>query len=356
MLGYHTLPRSERSPAFWLNFWDAGHAGVTLFFILSGFVLVYTYGPARGAAIGTRAFLGARVARLYPVYLAALVIGIPEYLRMIRGLVGIPAFTLRQTVLVTVTTPLMLQAWLTGSTCRWNCPSWTLSVEALFYLLFPLLAPLLRGRSARALLGIAAGCVAVIFAIARLSAWSGTEGVISPLLIPDAYPHWPVFRLPEFLLGMAIGRWYSDRRVAGVPLAPRRARGAVILSVVAIGVLAATHASWGDKSLVIAALTVPFAVLVLGLAEGGGHFFARPAIVLLGEASYAVYIIHAPLHVYILGSARRLFPGSITEHPWPIFVVYLGTVLAVAVLLYQYLERPARRALRRRLVHSAASP
>ena len=52
--------------------------------------------------------------------------------------------------------------------------------------------------------------------------------------------------------------------------------------------------------------------------------------------------------MYFLGTARRLSPGSLTLHAWLVFWPYVGTVLVVSVLLYQYLERPARHALRRR--------
>ena len=95
-----------------------------------------------------------------------------------------------------------------------------------------------------------------------------------------------------------------------------------------------------------------FAALILGLGERGNRgILARAVAMMLGEASYAFYLIHGPVHVYVLGAARRLSPGSLTEHAWIVFAVYVGIVTGASVLLYRYLERPARLALRRRFAH-----
>src|SRR4051812_19791262 len=86
-----------------------GAAGVTCFFVLSGFVLAYTYLPAgsnglRGTA---RAFYLARLARIYPAYLLALLCGLGpalwspplSHMRLLApltGLVGLDTVTLTQ--------------------------------------------------------------------------------------------------------------------------------------------------------------------------------------------------------------------------------------------------------------------
>jgi peptidoglycan/LPS O-acetylase OafA/YrhL len=357
VLCFHALPRSDATPPLWLGFWDAGYTGVTLFFILSGFVLVYSYGPGDGTTIDARSFWGARVARLYPVYIAALVIGLPEFVRMTAGVPGIPPATPAETITTVITTPLMLHAWLPTAYCRWNCPGWTLSVEAFFYLLFPLAAPLLRGKSARALLAVAATAAALIFVAS--DAWFLAPAFIRPTELVGGdgiFPHSPLLRFPEFLLGMAAGRWYLDRRRIGLPLHRQRGRIAAALSVVTIVVVAAMHAGRMENSTLVAVLAVPYACLILACAEGPGGLLALPVVTLPGESSYALYIIHGPLHVYTLGLARRLVPGSLTSHPWLVFFVYLGTVLVCSVLLHRYLERPARRALRRRMVASPVLP
>ena len=82
VLGFHTMPRSGL-PRPVAAFWDAGFSGVSLFFVLSGFILAHVYG---GSAVSDRPFpsqrfLVARFARVYPAYAAALVFSLPAFVR-----------------------------------------------------------------------------------------------------------------------------------------------------------------------------------------------------------------------------------------------------------------------------------
>ena len=350
MVGYHALPRDDRSLAPWAAFWGAGHVGVTLFFVLSGFILVYTYGPVDGRPIHARRFFIARAARLFPVYFASLVIAVPDFVRTVMPLGPDHALPWTEIALAATTTPLMLQAWFPRIVCYWNCPAWSLSAEAFFYLLFPLFAALLYARRASSVL-LAAVCALVL-------ALGSAVLRASPTVLPSS-TGWlgslahslttPAFRLPEFLLGIAIGRWYLDRRLRGVPLAPMAGLIAALIAGCTIVAVAATSEPVPVDPLLAVLLLPLFALLILGLAERGNRgLLSRPAALMLGEASYALYLIHGPMHVYVLGAARRLVPGSLTEHAWMVFWVYLLLVLGVSVALFRHLERPARHALRLR--------
>src|SRR5437899_7700201 len=55
-----------------------GYVSVSLFFVLSGFILAYTYhGDREGVSFDRRSFLAARLARIYPVYLVGLLLAAP---------------------------------------------------------------------------------------------------------------------------------------------------------------------------------------------------------------------------------------------------------------------------------------
>lgn len=350
VVGFHALPRDDRSPAPWAAFWGAGHTGVTLFFVLSGFILVYTYGPVDGRPIDARRFFIARAARLFPVYLASLLIAVPEFLRTVMPPGGGRALPWTDVALAATTTPLMLQAWFPRSGCYWNCPAWSLSAEAFFYLLFPFFAALLYARRASTVLLATAGAwvLALGFALLRASptAWPGSAGWFGSLAHSLTTP---VFRLPEFLLGLAIGRWYLDRRMRGERLQPVAGLISALIAGCTIVAVAARSVPVPVDP-VLAVLLLPlFALLILGLAERGNRgLLARPAAMMLGESSYALYLIHGPMHVYVLGAARRVVPGSLTANPWMVFWAYLLLVIGVSFLLYRHLERPARHALRMR--------
>ena len=336
-----------------------GYVGVSLFFVLSGFVLAYNYlTPGRGGVADVRSFLVARLARVYPVYLLGITIALPILAREL--LRDAPDRLLTEGARITGLAVALLQAWVPDAACRLNCPGWSLSAEALFYLAFPLLAIPLARCSVRALCGVLA------------SAWgasllAGTAYlVLRPDGVADATPftrgHWlevlrynPVVRLPEFVAGVALGLLYL-RRVA----VPERAhtgptgtrnRGAglalLALSTLVLGVAVAPALPY---PLVHTGLFVPiFAALIYALALGGGPLGTllrtRPAQ-LLGEASYALYILHVPFYVWFKKGAGML-GGDIDRDPL-LPLAYLVSVQLLAIVVFLAFEEPVRVILRRR--------
>src|SRR5438128_8931008 len=65
-----------RAPIWLQTFASIGYVSVTFFFVLSGFILVYTYG---GRDFDLRQFWRARLARVYPVYLLSLLLNAPFF-------------------------------------------------------------------------------------------------------------------------------------------------------------------------------------------------------------------------------------------------------------------------------------
>lgn len=138
-----------------------GYSGVSFFFVLSGFILVYTYA---GRATSLRAFWRARFARIYPALALCLLLTGPGFFFccvMMRAhdprvIVSewapwiAPHMWLSAILCVTLT-----EAWLPQTALAWNMPNWSLSVEAFFYLLFPFMLPRMMRLSRRQLLAIA---------------------------------------------------------------------------------------------------------------------------------------------------------------------------------------------------------
>jgi peptidoglycan/LPS O-acetylase OafA/YrhL len=141
VLGFHAIPRRGPVDA-WTAFWNRGWIGVTFFFVLSGFILTYTYGR-EASRLDARRFWVARFARVYPLYLFAMLFAVPQLLHFLRvaGESGTPLDP-GHVAGVVMTSLAMLQSWFGQLVCVWNCPSWSLSDEAFFYALFPLVLPL----------------------------------------------------------------------------------------------------------------------------------------------------------------------------------------------------------------------
>src|ERR1700682_2253526 len=168
-------------------FLSNGYLAVALFFLLSGFILAYTYENQIVGIKNRLHFFEARFARIYPVYLLSLILAY----RFERGL---PVGT-RIAVLS------MVQAWepLTPAiTGAWNYPAWTLSVEAFFYLCFPFVLPWMSRQSNGVLRSM--GVVLLAISVFAHTPVKGLGVVPADGLIPL-----PIWRLPEFLLGVILG-------------------------------------------------------------------------------------------------------------------------------------------------------
>jgi len=174
----HSLPWIKNRVSLPLpiaNFFSNGYLAVCLFFLLSGFILSYTYSGLAPGVQNYAKFWEARFARIYPVYLFSLLLALPFQFHTL---------TLKSTVAVL----LMVQAWnplhpeMSGA---WNYPAWSLSVEAFFYLCFPFIQMRIASMSRRAIQLLGAGALLVcICAILPFKDW---ESGIQTLLLPFPY-------------------------------------------------------------------------------------------------------------------------------------------------------------------------
>ncbi|MGN6591939.1 MAG: acyltransferase family protein [Terriglobales bacterium] len=329
VLAFHySAPMRGRFPAPLRLLVRHGAVGVPLFFVLSGFVLAYNYFPrARAGRFARGGFWGARFARIYPVYLAALVLGGVGV--MLRD--HISAWS-HISLLTGVLDATMVQGFFPVRFNSWNPAAWTLSVEALFYLLFPLLAGLsrLRLRDAATGCGLAAAWILLFNPPQTLSgAWYD-----------------PFRFLPLFLLGMLLARLHELR--------PARHYGRMMAAASGLVALGLLCGHWPIQRL-YSVCTVLFGALVLGLASGGGRsWLARRPMLVLGEASYGLYILQMPAwlytgHFWTQAIRRGWLPAGWNTGTVLFFAVNLACAILLSLVSYYCLERPARGYLRRRL-------
>ncbi|MFI7601304.1 acyltransferase family protein [Actinoplanes sp. NPDC049681] len=300
-----------------------GSAGVSFFFVLSGFVLAWSYRARRG-------FHRARFARVYPLHLFTALAALLLVITYERG----PAPPL--TVILTNLT--LTHAWMPDEAYvqSLNTVSWTLSCEALFYLLLPWLVVATRRLSTSGL-WIVGGAAALVVPVgpALLSAVAG----------PDTatwFFHWtPPGRLPEFVVGVVLARLVATGAWRFHP---------PMAAAVAIAAGGCLLASFVPTPYRYAAATLPGFVLLIAAAahtDLSGHRSGAggPLMVRLGEVSYAFYLVH--LLVLRVGIAvvdeRGRAVGEGVPYSLGCFVVSLG----IASLLYVAVESPARRLLHR---------
>ena len=311
-----------------------GKAGVSLFFVLSGFVLALNYPPGRCTA---REFFRGRFARIYPVYLLGVLLAVPaEWLGHAHQNPWHAFFA----------SIFLVQQYLPSTNMRFNQVGWTLSVEALFYILYPLLSLwLVRKSPARAwvVAGIAYAVNAGITYYADYSFYLGQN--------------FPPNRLGEFLIGIAAAQTFQTGCWReSVALHPKR----WFAVTAAAGVLLYTIPCWLGFPLTIERLSLVFTsplsvVVILGVAEleRGGHTWrglCGPTAIFMGEISYAFYLLHQILLRNLDGVLRvtglpRLQNLSLSNQ---IMIAAADLVVSIiaARIVYLWIEEPMRKRLR----------
>ncbi len=306
-----------------------GGRQVDIFFVLSGFILALTYQNwfDRGlTSDGYFKFLRRRVARIWPLHAfmltltVALVLGAQvAHIKILNGLGRFTFSTLPMDYLLVHAWPFFA----TGATddLTWNPPSWSISIEFLAYLVFPVfLWATVTGRKRHPWLLLLAA-VAFGFACNALVPWDRTSftGVARGL--------------SEFGLGCLTANVYGSRVAEWLR---SNAGAATALAVLAV-VFAFSPDTWFGIGLVAAPI-----LLALSGRNFLSRFFAAPPVYFLGEISYSIYLGH-----FLFGSlAYRLVSVSwMKTGPLPTAVgilVIIAFVLALSTLTYYTVERPGR--------------
>ena len=323
VLLYHSggpaLVESGRLPAAAARLLSHGYLGVTFFFILSGFILTHVYLDRLTTRQDIATYALARLARIYPVYLLALLMMVPHVTP--DGILhALPQF-------------LLLQSWLPMAlsdghlVANWNMQGWSLSVELLFYIVLPgLLAAVGRAD------GI--GLAALLAAVCLIMVGFGTPAIIDMGSADRAGLSWiplPLLRAPELVYGVLLALVLARRRLE-LPA------WMLPLAAVALVLVLASDGRW----------VAPVAALVMGLlivsAAAGrqsliGRWLQHPSIVLLGGASYALYILQLPVHlaVHSIAGAGHASVGR---------VLYIPVLIATSIAVHKLIEEPARMWIR----------
>ncbi len=297
-----------------------GNLGVSFFFVLSGFVLTYTYLGRLGNRSSMLEYVAARFSRIYPVYLLALLIALP---------VHVDPITLGDAGRVL----LMVQSWTYPSSTTpnaWVTQAWTLSVEMFFYICFPLILPVVSRCSRRWSVATAIGIALVICLLGVAKIAPGTDRI--PSLSESMTPILPILRATEFVLGMLACRIFLL-----TPGAVLKRYSGWKTTVTALLILAILSTSLSARGTSIA--TVLFSILIVQLASGAGGLAralsAKPMLI-LGGASYALYITQGPVREWL----RLLVPS-----PWDAWVGPAASI-TFALVVYLLFEQPLQRRLR----------
>jgi peptidoglycan/LPS O-acetylase OafA/YrhL len=296
-----------------------GATGVSFFFILSGFVLTWAHPPGDLA----RRFYRRRAARILPNHVLTWAV-------MALILISYKAWPGAGPALGSL---FLVQAWVPIPRWYWamNTPAWSLGCEAFFYLLFPGLRRALAKSGSAPWLLLSAAMTEIVLSVAQVGAPAR----------PGSWGYWlvfffPVVRLAEFVMGMALAGLVQAAALPRIPL-----------SLAAAVVLAAYLAdSWVPFAFQSGAfMLLPFWLLVLAAAQsdlsGRPRLLAARLPVLLGRWSFAFYLVHYPL-LTVFGRVE-LHDGMGGMLALANAVGLLLGAVALSGALYRMVEQPMER-------------
>jgi exopolysaccharide production protein ExoZ len=303
----------------WLT--TAGAAGVDIFFVISGFIMMVVAFPPGRAPERPWPFLRKRIARIYPFYWATLL--------GVLFLFGIGASTIVPNPNLTLD-HLVRALFLAPSN---NLPigvSWTLVHEMNFYLLFTVM--LFFGNRALSLIGVSALLVLQL--------------ILAPF-VPDSATALTLGRpiALEFAFGLALGYVYLRRGALRVHWSITAAAFSALL----LAPLFIAHASTGglDADDRVWAWGLPAIILVgASLNWNVGHDRWSKAWMLMGDASYAIYLLH-PYVVWMY--AKVLVSSNAAAQAPQLGFIIIASLLcaAVGVAAHLLVELPLTQAARR---------
>ncbi|MCS4490199.1 acyltransferase [Corynebacterium sp. ES2794-CONJ1] len=349
-----------------------GSAGVTFFFVLSGFLIYWSNSDVRGAR-DIVYYLRRRFTKIYPMHWVALVLFVLASASISRD--GITFALDFSRLELWVPNALLIHTWnphwaLLGGL---NVPSWSLGAEMLFYISFPFIIPFVNkltgSRTWFAFWSLFACASAVALSVHFIfeGGWATANAFvprlwdmdISPVAEPHADPVWfqqqsipvhmayffsyyfPLSRLVEFYMGALIAKLVAEGRFDN-----RKLLWPLVALVLSFG------ATWfvpvALKMAVMMLVPMCFVVGTLATRDLAGISgrIAQPRAVLLGNISFAFYLVQFPVMVFL---QRYLIAG----HSWG-FLGWLGSAilsflisLIVAWLMFTLIDDPLMKATAR---------
>lgn len=285
-------------------------SGVDIFFVISGFIMIYV--SRRGERSAGR-FLAHRIIRIVPLYW---LLTLATYAFTAANQRPLGDLLLSLAFLPSGAPPLFQP--LIG-------PGWTLNLEMYFYGVFAFSLAITRTEQ-----HLFAVVVALLISVIVASMW-----------LPGRY--WPFYGneiVAEFAIGMTLARLGDQLKAIN----PATAWGMILVSGALI--IAQPFASLGSRLL---ANGLPAGLLVAAALalEKSGRRIAAPAALILGAISYALYLSHELVITAVTTLVVRLNPDSAPSLVVAAYAMTLMVAILVAWLIYVAFERPVTGFLKR---------
>lgn len=348
LLGF--VPRSSTMLAPGLGF--CGELGMSIFFVLSGFIIHYNYCGAAASLnrAGLWRFFVARFARLYPLYICVVLFDLwllADQLNWGDVRRAIPYYlTLTQTTVYRPASGQVLANFIPHASLTWS-----ISTEFVMYAVYPLIGwALIRDRMPLKVSIVGGALFILLISIVTNWLYLNRYALIDPEPTNGRLDWWlffmsPYMRIWEFLIGAIVAHLHL--RSSSIEVTRRELTwGSAMLSLAVVFICAALVPP--DLTALPTQLRhfigadVVIGVIIFCLARYRDALVTRVVslkpLLVLGERSYSIYLLQ--LFVY------ATVPAGLIKAPLIGIPVAWLALLAVSHLTYQGIEVPARRALR----------
>lgn len=296
-------------------FFANGFSGVDIFFVISGFIMIYSTGDKPGGAMSAVLFLIKRFARIWPLYAVGTLLYVAflislgwftseEYKKLLPSLMFYP-----------VTPAPTLDV------------GWTLNIEMYFYLIFAI--SLFFDKLRWYIAGIwITSTVLLQSQLSGFSEWVGESSLILPILNQAIHPC-----IPEFFAGMLLGKFFMSnafiRRDVGLVVA------GLLVTFALWQYLSSFSAKPGISGMGMGAVSL-VAAFVIAEKSGCGW---RPGYFLMwvGKISFSIYILHTTVGLAVTRILNQHGMSDYT-HSLGYLAFLIMIVFALSALSHEYIE------------------
>lgn len=310
-----------------------GYLGVSFFFILSGFILSYTYQEKIiTGKVSNKEFIINRITRIYPLHILTLLISIPLVFVNIEGILnGIIQFV---NMFINI---FLIQSFIPikGIYFGFNSPSWSISNELFFYLLTPYLFRNFINEIKTNRFILILGLMVVV--------------IIGIQTIPISYHHSifyinPIVRLLDFIIGIYLYEIYKSNNIKGLNFT--KSSLVEILSISLFIVFFYFHNDIPKVYRYSVYYWIPMLFIIYVFSVGKGllsNMLSNRIFVYLGEISFGFYLIHLLVIKYfkILYYKLDLNMSELTQ----VSIIFIISLL-LSIISFQYYENKVRGKLK----------
>ena len=310
------------------DFISLGYLGMVMFFILSGYILSYNYNEFKTSKEVKKFYIN-RLARVYPIYLVYGLIGFPLFLLNIGNIDATLDVEIMQVFLSLFAFIFMIQAWFPTLFNIWNFGgSWSLSVEAFFYILFPIIRICINDISEKNL-KILFFFSYILASIPVLYLYGFSNTTTFPIMNTYLYIN-PMFRIGEFLFGSILFVIAQEKRIINF-------NKILFFGLLMLFIILNSSVSFQSLS-VLNFIFVPLVGLfILYLHSTNVHLFSNIILAYLGRVSYSFYL--AQFFVFAIIKSEIVSINITMLYKW---ILAFTITLFIAVLVYHFVEKPAR--------------